>query len=140
MNDSDVIRLDLPATHKYLNVLGACLGEMLTRAEGLDDPTALTYAVQLAVHEICANIVEHAYAGQPAGRIGVTVTLAAQPRRLVVDLADTGRSFDPAGVPEPDLTEGQAGGYGLFLVRQLMDDVTYHPQPGGNHWRLAKRW
>jgi serine/threonine-protein kinase RsbW len=55
-------------------------------------------------------------------------------------LADTGRPFDPAAIPEPDLTEGQVGGYGLFLDQQLMDKVTNQPRPDGNHWRLAKHW
>ena len=136
--DADVVRLDLPASHKYLNVLGACLAEVLGRVEGLADPATSVYNVQLAVHEACTNVVDHAYAGRTGGRIRVTLTLATAPGRLVVELHDTGRSFDPAGVAEPRLGEPQVGGYGLFLVRQLMDEVSYEPRPDGNRWRLVK--
>jgi serine/threonine-protein kinase RsbW len=138
MNEPDTIRLDVPATYRYLNVVGACITEVLARVEGLAEPAMVAYRVNLAVHEICANIVEHAYAGQPEGRIAVTVVLITQPRSLIIDLHDTGRSFDPACVLAPNLNEGQVGGYGLFLVRELMDDVIYQPQPGSNCWRLVK--
>lgn len=135
---ADVIRLDLPATHKYLNVLEACLTGMLARIPALDEPSVLTYGVKLAVHEICTNIVDYAYAGQSVGRINITLTMTPESRRLVVELHDTGLPFDAAAVPEPNLEEGQVHGYGLFLVRQLMDEVTYDPQPDGNRWRLVK--
>ena len=138
MNELDTIRLDVPATHRYLNVVGACITAVLARVEGLVEPAVVAYSVQLAVHEICTNIVEHAYAGQPEGRITITLALLIEPRCLIISLHDTGRSFDPAHVPAPNLKDGQVGGYGLFLVRELMDDVSYQPQPGSNCWRLVK--
>ena len=73
---SDTIRLDFPATHKYLNVLGACIHELLARVEGLAEPVVVSYNIQLAVHEACTNIVDHAYAGMPAGRLNITLTLS----------------------------------------------------------------
>lgn len=138
MNETDTIHLDLPASHKYLNVLSGCIAEMLARAGELAQPDELLYNVQLAVHEICTNIVEHAYSHANRGRIKITLTLSAHPRQFIVDLYDTGRCFDPAGVPSPDLDEGQIHGYGLYLVRQLMDTVTYDPQSSNNRWQLVK--
>jgi serine/threonine-protein kinase RsbW len=138
MPNRDTIHLDLPASHKYLNVLSASIAAMLERAETPVKRDELTYNLQLAVHEICTNIVEHAYQGQPAGRIKITLTLSAQLRQFTVDLADTGRCFDPAAVSAPDLDTGQVRGYGLFLIEQLLDIVTYQPQPDHNHWHLVK--
>jgi serine/threonine-protein kinase RsbW len=136
--ESDTIRLNLPATHKYLNVLGACITELLARVDGLVEPAVVSYNIQLAVHEACTNIVEHAYADLPLGRIEITFTLVEQPRRLIVDVHDTGHSFDISSVPAPDLDEAQIHGYGLFLIRSLMDEMTYIPQPGNNRWHLVK--
>lgn len=138
MSEDDVIRLDLPATHKYLNVLGAGVTEMLARVEGLDDSAMVAYNVQLAIHEICVNIVNHAYDGTGHGRIGITLGWEPEARRLTVDLDDTGRSFDIATVPDPDLEQVQVHGYGLFLVREFMDTVEYRAGPGGNRWHLSK--
>ena len=133
MKGPDVIQLDLPATYKYLNVLDT-FTTVLEQAEGLRDPAALAYNVQLAVHEICTNIVGHGYSEHSSGRIKITLTLAKEPQILIIDLHDTGRAVDLSAIPDPNLEEAQEGGYGLFLVRQLMDEVSYHSQEGKT-WR-----
>jgi serine/threonine-protein kinase RsbW len=135
---SEVIRLDLPATHKHLNILSACIAELLVRIEEINEREAVIYNLQLAAHEACANIIDHAYAGELERRIAIMLTLAARPRRLIIDLYDTGCSFDFASVPEPNLNEAHDHGYGLFLMRSLMDEVSYISQPEGNHWSLVK--
>jgi serine/threonine-protein kinase RsbW len=135
---SEVIRLDLPANHKHLNILGACISELLVRVEHVDDREAIVYNLQLAAHEACANIIDHAYAGDLNRRILITLTLTGRPRRLIIELHDTGFSFDLATVPDPNLNEAHDHGYGLFLIRSLMDEVTYTPRPEGNYWELVK--
>jgi serine/threonine-protein kinase RsbW len=132
-----VIRLELPATHKYLSVLEACISAMLERVESIPERNTLSYNVTLAVHETCTNIVEHAYA-ERAGTIKAILSLVDEPRRLVIDLYDTGRSFSMPEVQQPNLEEVQTNGYGLFLIHELMDEVSYHPQSGDNRWRLVK--
>jgi serine/threonine-protein kinase RsbW len=137
MPPDDVIRVDVPATHKYLNLLGACIGEMLSRVDDLPEMQATIYNMQLAVQECCANIVDHAYKDRD-GRITATLTLVDEPRRIVVELQDNGRSFEPESVPRPTLDEPQIRGYGLFLMGELLDEVDYVPAPGDNRWRLVK--
>ena len=134
----EVVRLDLPAGHKHLNILGACISELLVRVEHVDDREAIIYNIQLAAHEACANIIDHAYAGDSERRVLITLTLAGCPRRLIIELHDTGFSFDLAAVPEPNLDEAHDHGYGLFLMRSLMDEMTYTSRPEGNHWALVK--
>ena len=138
LSQADVIQLELPANHKYLNILSACLSALLERVEGLVEPTMLIYSVQLALQEACANIVDHAYSGQTGGRIEVTFTIEPFPRRLTIDLHDTGQPFEPEAVPAPDLDEVQVHGYGLFLMRTLLDEATYQSLPGHNYWHLVK--
>jgi len=134
----EVIRLDLPASNKYLNVLCNCLGAMLDRIEHIADREATTNNIQLAVNEVFANIVGHAYAGIVDGRITITVMLYPYPRRMCIELNDTGAAFDPSTVVTPNLEEVQVHGYGLFLIHELMDEVNYQAGSQGNHWRLAK--
>ncbi len=98
---SYTIRLDLPATHKYLNVLGACIESMLAQIEELPDREQLVYSLQLAVQETATNIVNHAYAGG-AGRIKVTMTLCRRARQFIIEMHDTGQhTFDLASAPDP---------------------------------------
>ena len=138
MRKNDIFQLDLPADLRYLHVIGACLGAILERAEGIEDPTGLRYNVELAVQETCTNIVEHAYAGRHDGRIAVQLTLSHTPHCLIVDVRDTGKSFNPDLVADPDLDTAQYRGYGLFLMKELMDQVTYQAGPAHNHWQLVK--
>lgn len=131
----DTIRLDLPATALYLNVLSDSIAAMLAHTPNIAEATL--YNIQLAVQEASTNIIDHAYAGAP-GRIGVALTLSSQPRHLIVELHDTGKSFDLSSIPPANLDEPHVRGYGLFLIQQLMDEVKYMPTPGGNIWRLVK--
>jgi len=134
---ADTIRLDLPANPRYLNVLGDCIAALLSHVNTLPDPQTTIYNVQLAVHEACANIIDHAYDGQ-GGRIHITMALNWQPPQLTIELVDTGKSFDPSAVPPTNLDEPHVRGYGLHLMKQLMDEVVYQTASSSNTWRLVK--
>jgi serine/threonine-protein kinase RsbW len=134
------VRLDFPARHMYLHLLSDCIAAVLRRVEGLRDAETLLYNVQLATHEACTNIIRHAYNQTGEGRIEIVLTLQfAQPACLTIDLYDTGRAFDSDAYTPPDLDKVQEYGYGLFLIRNLMDSVSYTPTVGRNHWRLIKK-
>ncbi|MDM8526656.1 serine/threonine-protein phosphatase [Anaerolineales bacterium HSG24] len=92
--------------------------------------------VELAASEICTNIIRHAYKHTP-GDIKVEITLLSNGIQL--DFYDTGISFDPNAVPIPQADKPTEGGYGLHIIRQIMDIVSYqHHTETGNHWHLLK--
>jgi anti-sigma regulatory factor (Ser/Thr protein kinase) len=94
--------------------------------------------IELAASEIVTNIISHAYR-ESSGEIRVRLTLDVD--RLQVDTFDDGASFDIEQVPQPDLDPDalQEGGYGLYLVRQVVDEIAYEPATTeGNHWRIVK--
>ncbi len=136
MNSHNTIYLNLPASFKHLGMVRVCLAELLTHTTASHE--RIGYIVQLAIHEACANIVKHAYAGQSGGRISIILTLAEQPHRLLVELHDTGAPYtlEPVTLSDPDTL--QEHGYGRFLMDILLDDVAYIPGEGGNTWRLVK--
>lgn len=142
MTSPIVVQLDVPADILYLGIITSSLNELIM-AQPLAEPELTSHNIQLAVHEVCMNIIEHAYANEPGGRIALTLTVeppnGVQARRLIIELHDTGaHSFDPAAVAAPNLDVPQVGGYGLFLVQQLMDEMFYDPQPNDHRWRLVK--
>ena len=138
MDNPITFKLQLPAEHRHLNVAGACVAAILERQPALNEPENVIYNVQLALQEACANIVNHAYSGQPGQIIDIAFELEVSPVCLGISLRDTGRSFNPDTVAEPDLNEVSDGGYSLFLMKQLMDEITYTPLSSGNHWYLVK--
>jgi serine/threonine-protein kinase RsbW len=94
------------------------------RDEGLDD--RVVPDLQLAVDEVCANVIEHGYSGQ-GGEIEVTVE--AIEGGVQAKVRDWGTPFNPQAIPIPDVTapleQRRPGGLGLYLVRQVMDDVRF---------------
>lgn len=92
---------------------------------------------ELALEEVFMNIVRH---GSPAGTApSVEVSLALDAGELTMTVEDEGPPFDPLAQPAPDVTAGlherPVGGLGVFLVRQVMDAVSY--QRVGTHNRLT---
>lgn len=124
---------EIPATIERVSQFTAVLEAILHDYGVLDGKL-----IALAVHELGANIVRHAYAGTP-GAIGIDVTLA--PGRLTIVCRDRApnRYTPPACVRPPDPHDLPEGGWGLYLIYQIIDQVDYQPQPDGNEWRLVKR-
>ncbi|MGA9533810.1 MAG: ATP-binding protein [Anaerolineales bacterium] len=108
-----------------------------TAEAGFDDKTS--YACQLAVSEACENIVIHGY-GQSQGK-SLDVDIATAPGALTVELTDSAPAFDPTLVevsPPLPPDDPPVGGLGLYIIRQVMDQVTYQRIAGHNHLRLFK--
>jgi len=79
--------------------------------------------ITLAVSEAVSNIVRHAYEGRNDGRVEATLTV--DETALTLRLRDYGRKFDLAAYQPPNLDTPTAGGYGIFLMRTVMDEVRY---------------
>ena len=62
---------------------------------------------------------------------------------IVFVLTDTGKEFDPTLAPEADITlsadEREIGGLGIFLIRQIMNEVRYERIDGKNVLTLEKK-
>lgn len=96
--------------------------------------------LELAVTEIAANIVVHAYQNSPyIGRIQGRLCLSGAGVRL--DLVDSGLPFHaPAETGSLALDDPPARGYGLKIARGLLDVCSYRRMPDErNHWRLEKK-
>jgi len=86
----------------------------------------------LAVDEAVTNIIEHGYDEGVEGSIEIDVEIAERQFRVVI--RDSGRVFNPETIPYPDLQEhvrtGRKKGLGIFLMRQIMDEVRYRFKDG----------
>ena len=93
----------------------------------------------LAAEEIFVNIANYAYEPD-AGNVAVRIDACAE--GLVVEFADSGRRYDPLGKEDPDITLTAAdrvpGGLGIYMVKQLMDEVSYEYRDGQNVFTMRK--
>lgn len=129
--------LAVPAEAAHLPELTRSLQEFWSAA-GL--PAAQAHAFELALEEVFMNVVMH---GSPAGtvpRVELSVSLVDGGVTMTVE--DDGPKFDPLSLPPPDVTSGvserRIGGYGVHLVRQMMDVVSYQRVGARNQLRMSK--
>ena len=100
----------------------------------------ILYDIQLAVDEACTNIIMHGYAGMDPGSVILDLELDSD--KIIISLTDFGHAFEPDSAPMPDvdapIEERELGGFGLFFIRQSVDDVKYRTSEDGNTMTLIK--
>ena len=97
----------------------------------------------VAVDEAITNIMEHAYDNDLEGELDVELILEADATRFEVVIRDSGKEIDPTTVEIEDIREhvrkGNRHGLGIFLIRQIMDEVNYNYAHGlRNELQLIK--
>jgi anti-sigma regulatory factor (Ser/Thr protein kinase) len=100
---------------------------------GSDGVDALMMRAELAVHEACMNVVDHA--NLPAGS-SIDLFLELTPQHLVIRVCDPGDQFDLESVPEPAPATLQERGYGVKIIRALVSELTYRRLGAVNELQL----
>jgi anti-sigma regulatory factor (Ser/Thr protein kinase) len=127
-----------PSELRQLAALRALVREACRSARPDVDEAALAQ-LELAVDEAAANVILHAYSGKSDQAVEVVV--AAEPEQVAVSLLHQGEPFDPDRVPPPSFDGSRESGFGLFLIRQAVDECTFFQDERGYHGiRLVKKW
>jgi serine/threonine-protein kinase RsbW len=127
--------------------IGSDIGEIPAVSERLEEEMA-SYRfgaseildTQLAVEEVITNIIVHGYK-----KAGCTIHLSGRftGNRIEIRIADSAPPFNPLSVSEPeldgDIDKRGIGGLGIYLVRQVMDELSYQYEDGNNVLTLVKR-
>jgi anti-sigma regulatory factor (Ser/Thr protein kinase) len=92
--------------------------------------------IKTAVTEAAANAILH---GSPEGpRNHVHVSFHLDDRRLIVDVADQGRGFDPGAPAQDPAAQLREHGFGILMMRRLMDHVEFFHGGRGMLVRMTK--
>jgi anti-anti-sigma factor len=109
-------------------------------AAHLDERTV--YHCQMAVDEALTNIIEHGYTYQGNDR-QIEITCQVEPERVVITIIDDSPAFNPLTHDTPDpaepLDSREPGGWGIYFIRKLMNDVQYQRVGDRNHLVLIKQ-
>jgi anti-sigma regulatory factor (Ser/Thr protein kinase) len=100
--------------------------------------------IELAVEEAVTNVCMYAYNQDKDSKyIELASAWDEDEERLVIELVDSGKEFDPQNLGSPDLSsdlgERKIGGLGTFLIRKLCDDIQYVRTDRNNHLKLFFR-
>lgn len=79
--------------------------------------------VKLATTEACTNIIKHAYKFDETKSFDME--LKSSCNVFVIELLYSDPGFEPCNIPIRNLKEVREGGYGVFLMQNIMDYVNY---------------
>lgn len=111
------------------------------RLDEIGCPPKIRAQICIAADEIFSNIARYAY-GSGTGSAEVCVKAENYPPAAVITFTDSGTEYDPFSAEDPDITlpasKRGEGGLGIYIVKKLMDSVSYEYRDGTNILRLRK--
>lgn len=134
MHPERVIELRLPSRLGYEKIAMDAATSLARRMGFHEDRIN---ALRTALAEAVTNAIEHGNAHDSAMR--VLVMLTVRPDELIVSVADQGRNLlDPDKTLvtpsiEKSFTKADKGGWGIWLIRELVDEVEFSTGPGGGN-------
>ena len=104
------------------------------KAQHLPLSTKECYQIEVAVDEIVCNIARYAYGEDEKGTASIAV--GREKNAMVITVSDSGIPYNPLEKDDPDVTlsadERGVGGYGIFIVKKVMDEVIYEYKDNKN--------
>ncbi len=97
--------------------------------------------IDIAVEEVFVNIAQYAY-DPNVGPATISVETSSNPLKVKLTFMDKGMPYNPLAKDDPDVTqsadERPIGGLGIYMVKNIMDDVEYEYKDGQNIFTIAK--
>ena len=110
--------------------------------EAMDCPMKTQMQIDVAVEEIFVNIASYAYEGKE-GPSNIKIEKIADGGTVAITFTDEGIPYNPLAASDPDTTlsaeQRAIGGLGVFLVKNIMDDVSYAYADGKNTLTIKKK-
>lgn len=124
---SGPVVLEIPSSSEYVllaRLVVSCAGQIA--GFGPED----VYDLKLAVTEAATNVIRHAAVGS------FRIEYRTLPRAVEVTVTDAGGGFDAATLAS---SPGEHGGFGLAVIRSLVDEVALESTAGGTRLRMLRR-
>lgn len=126
-----------------MDQLDTVLGKVEQILEMVSCPMKLINKINVCVEELFVNVVNYAYTEDVTNKL-CEITLDATEGKLVIRMEDEGVPFDPFSKEDPDITlsayERPIGGLGIFMVKNIMDNVSYSYEGNRNITIIEKNW
>ena len=131
------LRLEMSSQARFLVAARAMIA---STAQRLGFSEAHCGQISLALDEALCNIINHGYGKKPDGRIWINIhELPGDTPGMKIVIEDRAKQVDPAHIRSRDLDDIRPGGLGVYIIREVMDDVKYEKRPdGGMRLTLVK--
>ena len=131
------VEVDIQSSFEMLDLVQVVF-ETLAAEVGFDADQL--HWMSVAIRESVTNAVRHGNKLDPTKR--VIVRFVRGEDTFTVSVEDEGEGFDPSEIPDPLAEENllRASGRGIFFMKNFMDEVSYHFEPGcGTRVTMVKR-
>ena len=129
--------ITIPADKKELE---KAINPIIALLEDAEADFKLINKVEVAIDEI--NVALYAYA-PGTGNIDIDYELDEESRNFTIVITDEGTAFDPLAKEDPDISLDEKGrpigGLGIFIVKNVMDEVTYQRVDNKNVLTLKRK-
>ncbi len=136
---SHIITLTLPGDISYTRFASFSASKaaelFLASIDRLEKSEEFCHAFELAISEAFANAA--ANAPSPTDPQPVTIQFIPEGATLTAAVTDRNGPFS-IDTPEPAIDTYPEEGFGLMLIRNIMDHVAYCREDGGNTIRMSK--
>jgi len=99
------------------------------------------YQMNLVLEELLVNVANYAYAPNDGD---VEICYEIKNKELEVVIIDKGKPFNPLEHSDPDLKapveDRKIGGLGIYLVKNLVDDIQYQRVENKNILKINKKF
>ncbi len=132
------VDIKVPNQTRYLSLIGR-IGEDI--AKELDkyagDRETLAYHINVVLTEAMVNAIKYANNKDPDKLVHILINICED--ELIIKVFDKGQGFDINSIPAPNFEKLEDRGRGIFLIRSLMDSVSYQRLRNGNVLKMAKK-
>jgi len=117
LRQGEVVELEIPSAPEYVSIVRQAVAGIARRMSFGDNQIE---DIKIAVGEACTNAIKHGCTGDASRNVLVRCTVRDD--ALQVEVTNSIANCSSPTVPEaPDLSK--EGGLGLYLMRQLVDEV-----------------
>jgi serine/threonine-protein kinase RsbW len=131
-----VVHLRITSRREFLDPVHDLAEQLIAKVGFSEDES---YWMVTAVREAVTNALMHGNQERPGTHVEVEFELL--PGGIRITVKDEGSGFDPTALPDPVSKEHlmNSSGRGVYLMQQLMDEVTFEfPATGGTTLTMVK--
>ena len=122
--------------------LDEVLGFVDCELENCDCPPRIQLPIDVAVEELFTNIASYSYTPD-IGTATVRIEVNTDPLAVIITFVDHGVPYDPLKKEDPSLDteieDRRIGGFGIFMVKNSMDEINYEYRDGQNILTIKKK-
>jgi len=134
--DELLIRADI-AVSAEPGSISVVVNAVLAIAAEMKCAAGKEFEIETALREALANAIRHGCGNDRTKQVQCCVA-CDQSRGMILVVRDPGQGFEPASIPSPVVGQNlySEHGRGIYLINQLMDQVSY--ERGGTEIHMRK--